>query len=168
MAITEISALISGIKATIDIAKGLKSAHDSHTIVQAQSDILEQLTNLRMDALTLQDKTSALIQERDELQKKLIEFEKWQKTESKYHLEQVERGKFVYSPNDAKSPEQPSHWLCTNCWSNREKSILQASFHDEYEAYYSCPRCKTEIHFRFKQRPPDDPIVHVRRPWDDF
>lgn len=151
MSIAEVSAIVTGIKATIEVAKGLKSSYDAHTITQAQSEILERLLAIQMDALALQEKHSTLINEKDELAKKLVQFEQWEKTESEYELQEIERGKFVYSSKNSQQSKKPTHWLCTQCWEDRKKSILQASHHTESEAEYICPRCKIKSWFYFKQ-----------------
>jgi transcriptional regulator with GAF, ATPase, and Fis domain len=154
MPIAEVSAIITSIKATIEIAKGLKSSYDAHTIAQAQSDILEQLLAIRMDTLTLQEKHSTLINEKDELAKKLVQLEQWEKTESEYELQEINRGKFVYSPKNSQQSKKPTHWLCTQCWDDRKKSVLQANYHTESEAQYICPRCKLRFDFYFSGNSP--------------
>jgi hypothetical protein len=138
MPIPEVVAVVSGIKVVIDIAKGLKSAHDAHTITQAQSDILEKLLDLRIDALSLQEKTSTLINEKEELAKKLMEFEKWAETERQYELAKLPPGILVYAQKKSGTSTEPKHWLCTNCWKDRKKSILQL----EYTGAHTCPECK--------------------------
>ena len=129
----------------IEIAKGLKLSYDAHTIIQAQSDILEQLLAIQFDTLTLQEKHLALINEKEELAKKLVQFEQWEKTESEYELREINRGKFVYSPKNFQQSGKQTHWLCTQCWNYRKKSILQMSYHSESDAQYICPQCKFSI-----------------------
>lgn len=73
----------------IEITKGLKSSYDTHTIIQAQSDILKQLL--------------------------AIQFEQWEKTESEYELQEINRGKFVYSLNNFQQSMMQTHWLCPQC-----------------------------------------------------
>jgi transcriptional regulator with GAF, ATPase, and Fis domain len=153
MSFAEITAIIGGIKSITEIAKGLKSAYDSHTVMQAQADILEKLTNLQMDALALQEKASSLINEKDELQKKVTEFEQWKETEADYELKEITTGKFVYAFKETGKSQKPSHWLCTNCYGQRKKSILQASYHGEFDATYFCPNCNLQMILNFKDRP---------------
>ena len=93
----------------IEITKGLKSSYDARTIIQAQSDILEQLLAIQFDTLTLQEKHLALINEKEELAKKLVQFEQWEKTESEYELQEINRGKFVYSLKNFQQSEKQTH-----------------------------------------------------------
>lgn len=145
MVIAEVSTIITGIKGTIDIVKGLKSSCDDHTIMQAQTEIREQLLAILSDAIALQEKHSALINEKDELAKKLMEFEHWKQTESEYELKEVVPDKFVYSYKNSQQSTIPMHWLCPNCWNDRKKSILQKIRQTEREAGYICHRCNFDI-----------------------
>ena len=147
MVIAEASAVVASIKATIEIAKGLKASYDAKTITQAQTQILEHLLALQVDALALQEKHSVLIHEKEELKKKLMEFEQWRKTESEYELKEIKSGKFAYALKKSQQSEVPPHWLCINCWDDRKKSILQKSQRGfiaggNSSTNYICPRCK--------------------------
>ena len=144
MVITEASVIITSIKTTIEIVKGLKSSHDAKTITQAQSQILEHLFALQVAALALQEKHSALIHEKQALIKKIEQFEQWRNTESEYELKELKPGIFVYSYKNSQQSVIPMHWLCPHCWNDRKKSILQSGFHDE--SVYNCNRCNFVFH----------------------
>lgn len=151
MVIAEGTALITSIKGTIDIIKGLKLSYDARTFAQAQSEILEQLFTIRADALALQEKHLALINEKEELIKKLMEFEQWKQTESEYELKKIILGIYAYSLKKSQQSEEPSHWLCTNCWKDRKESILQAEFDNGEEAKYFCPECGFSFRYYHSQ-----------------
>ena len=141
MVIIEGTALLTGIKGTINIVKSLKSSYDAKTITQAQSDILEHLFALQIDALALQEKHFAIIHEKEELIKKVVQFEQWEKTESEYELQEIVSGTFVYTSKNTQQFGIPTHWLCTQCWDNRKKSILQRQYVG-HTPKLICPRCK--------------------------
>ena len=145
--IPEASAIFASLKATIEIVRGLKSSYDASTITQVQSDILDQLLTTQMDALTLQEKHLAVINEKEELAKKLVQFEQWEKIESEYELKEIRPGMLVYSSKNYQQSKIPTHWLCTQCWEDRKKSILQASQHNESGGVYVCPRCNLTIRY---------------------
>lgn len=146
MVIAEGFALITGIKTTIDNVQKLKSSYDAATIMEAQSDILEQLFAIRMDALTLQEHHLAIIHEKEELIKKLMQFEQWEKTKTKYELKEIRTGRFAYAPKESQQSEEPCHWLCTQCWEDGKKSILQETQSDYNTIDYVCPRCKLRLY----------------------
>jgi hypothetical protein len=138
---TEIATLISGIKGTIDIAKGLKSAYESHTIAQAQTDILERLLAVQGEALNLQERHSSLMLENDTLSKKLGEFNDWEKLKDSYVLKEVSARIYVYV---SKAPDKtvanpPYH--CSNCFGLKQLSILQYQGNGEDYHKFDCHRC---------------------------
>lgn len=132
---------LQGFKGAIDIAKGLKSTYDQHTVSDAQAEFFEKLSDLYVRATSLYESHSTLTREKDELEKKLMEYEQWAQTERQYELKQVAPGKFVRSYKKSDKNTDPMHWLCPNCWEDKKKSILQGhpSLGDALE--YICPRC---------------------------
>ena len=161
MPITEITALISSAKAAYDIAKGINSLNVDVERNQAVSKIIEILLSVQSDALVMQSNYQELLREKDELLKKLIEFEQWEKTETEHHLEEIVKGVFAYSLNNSNDTNKPKPWLCANCWQDKKKSILQADWHTETSAAYTCPRCKTQINMKFSS--PSPGIRHRRK-----
>ena len=145
MVIGEVSTLTTSIQSAFEIVKSLKSSYDARAITQAQSDILEQLFTIRSDALTLQEKHLALINEKEELTKKLMEFEQWAKTESEYDLKEIIPDVFVYSSKISQNSKMPTHWLCPNCWEDRKKSIFQRIRRTSDGNVYLCYRCKYDF-----------------------
>ena len=52
---------------------------------------------MQNDALLMQEKHSSLLREKDDIAKKLMEFEKWDETESQYELKEIYPGILLYS-----------------------------------------------------------------------
>src|SRR5215210_3867288 len=69
-----------------------------------------------------------------------------QKTE-RYRLTMPSAGVFAYCPKPGEEQDEPPHLLCTNCFTNSEKSILQFS-EKGIGMVGSCPRCQLEIFLR--------------------
>jgi hypothetical protein len=143
----EFLAFVQSMQGVIAVAKGLKSAHDALTIAQAQSDILEKLLSLQVEALALNEKHSTLIAEKRELEKQLVEKDEWTLTKQQYRLLEISGGSFVYVSKEPDRPEQPLHWLCAHCFDNeRKKSILQLARKSiDGLHHHMCPSCKATI-----------------------
>jgi hypothetical protein len=138
---SEIATLITGIKGTIDIAKGLKSAYDSHTIAEAQTDILERLLAVQGEALTLQERHSSLMLENESLSKKLREFHDWEKQKESFVLKEVSARIYVYvSKVPDKTVANPPYY-CSNCFGLKQLSILQYQGNGEDYHKFDCQRC---------------------------
>lgn len=139
--IEEIGLLINSTKAVYTIAKGISFLKSEVEKNEAVSKILEALLSLQTEALSVNEKTQELQEENYRLTNKMREFENWSETEKQYELKEIDRGTFVYASKKNKTIAEPVHWLCTNCWKDRKRSILQ-----KFGGIYKCPSCKTEIY----------------------
>lgn len=152
---TEITGLIASIKAVTDIAKGLKSVYDHNTVMERTNQITERLSSVLQEMLTLQEEHSALLQEKDKLEKVIANNNEWAITKSQYKLEEISAGSFVYVPNESHPSPEPKHWLCQNCLDNeRKKSILQLEQKMlDGSHLFRCAACKSFVKDRSHQNP---------------
>ena len=161
MPIIEISTAVTSLKATIDFIKGAKAAIDRAELANRLSDVLGELIAAQSQTLVMQVEHSTLIAEKGELTKKLERLENWTDTERTHELHQSGPGVFVYVRKGANDDPKKFPWLCTNCWENKIKSILQCDHDWAKHASYSCPRCKSKIAWdypNYKEPEPPQPI----------
>ena len=139
MVINEISMALTSFKSAIEI---IKSISNKTKDINFKNKIIE-LQNL---ILSLQSEYSTLLDIKNQLEKKLVEYENWDKTESQYQLKEITPGIRVYSSKEDSGLSDSDHWLCPNCFNDRKKSILQLE-RDEGKLgqYYICPKCKTRL-----------------------
>ncbi len=104
--------------------------------IQLQGVVLD----LQSEMMIIQSDYQSVLRAKEDLEKKLIEQEGWNKERARYHLEAV-AGDFVYALNVVKPSVESAHWLCAHCYEEKKKSILQRS---PFPAWL-CPRCKTKI-----------------------
>ena len=159
--ISALSALISIFSAAQSIAKGFL---DLKTLADVQSKVIELqsvILSAQTSALAAQAEHASLAKKVEELERELASLREWDRERNRYALKQLERGVFVYelSPSDPKG--EPIHWLCSNCFSQGYKSILQYVGDYYGSAKHSCPRCKTDISVS-SERPPPPPINYPR------
>lgn len=159
MPLAEFSAAISSVKATIAFVKGAKAAIDKMEIANQLSDICDRIIAAQSQTLALQTENLTLIQDKNDLNKKLIEFESWKKTESEYDLTEICHKRFIYVSKKSAESAQPEHWLCPNCWQQKRKSILQG----KPDRQYMCPACKFEFFNSNEPPPPSKPSATPRR-----
>lgn len=143
--IAEISSLIASSKAAYDIAKGISSLKSEIDRNESISKILEVFLSVQTQTLSVNAIAQKLQEEKYELTKKLMEFKRWAKTETQYRLEEVGPSVFVYAykKTDLSDPE---HWLCTNCFKDRIKSIIRLASKGSGIKKYICPHCKDEFY----------------------
>jgi predicted RNA-binding Zn-ribbon protein involved in translation (DUF1610 family) len=145
--ISEISSLISSAKAAYDIAKGISSLKAGVERNQSISNLISIILSVQSDALSMQSKYQDLLQEKDNLAKKLMEFEKWTEIEKQYELKEMASGVFLYVYKQPDNSKEPVHWLCPNCWQDKIKSIIQCMTptYSSRARMYSCPKCKNVL-----------------------
>ncbi len=152
--ISALSALISSFSAAQSIAKGfleLKTLADVQSkVIELQSVILSAQTS----ALAAQAEHASLAKNVEELERELTSLREWERERSRYSLKQFDCGVFVYELSPSDSRGEPIHWLCSNCFSQGHKSILQYQGDFYGSEQHSCPRCKTDISISAKRRPP--------------
>jgi hypothetical protein len=169
MPVAEITAAISSVKTATTIVKGLINLSKDVAVKQKAAELLGVILSLQNGLSSLRSDYDQLLESKRGVEKQLKEFYNWSETESRYKLEEVHTSIFVYSPKESKKRKQPIHWLCTNCWEDRKKSILQCDYKHSKGASYTCPRCKTPIKMRFESSDNHrSPIVRTRNRWMDF
>ena len=95
--------------------------------------------------MSIQSEYSKLLQSNDELRKKAVETETWNKERLNYELAEVSSGVLAYAYQKTANNQEPKHWLCTNCYENKKKSILQLGNRGRIDECLSCPNCAMTI-----------------------
>ncbi len=135
--VAEIYGGISAFKTAFDIAKGLKDIDDATRRNAAVIELQEQI-------LGAQAAQTTLIQTVDDLKKKVAAFEAWETKTERYQLHQWETGTFSYRLKDNVQPAEPSHHICSRCYEERKRFILNSD-DDAYHHRLKCPGCQTVI-----------------------
>ena len=142
MVLPEINTGLLILKTFKDLIKGVSSLSSDAVIKEKTSEIFGIIVDLQEYIFSMQSKYSELVKSKNDLEKKLIKLKKWEKTKSQYQLKEIARGTFVYSYKKSDEHSDPHHWLCTNCYEEGKKSILQIS---TSKFCYICPKCETKI-----------------------
>jgi len=158
MDFVSISAAITSTKTALDILKTLSKISKEQRFTDYISDLQRTIFSLNSELLSIQQEQSELIQIKNKLEKKLMEYENWKNIKSQYELYHPIPDISVYSIKENNIFSEPPHWLCQTCIDNRHnKSILQLM--DTIEGYkiYKCFECKNEIKiYTGENIPPDE------------
>ena len=143
----------TAVRLVSDIGKTAKRLADTREEVKV-NEVAIQLQGIVLDLQTemmmVQSNYQNVLGANEDLKKQLVQHEQWEKDKERYELKFVGNATFVYSLKPGIDPIQPHHWLCTNCYKDGKKSILQRL--DRGAPMMFCPSCKTEI------RPHDWPV----------
>jgi hypothetical protein len=132
--------------ATVAISKGIKSALktvEDVEVKQAIAGILDSVIDLQSKLLATQSQYEALTEVKRQLERKIVEYEKWDADAARYKLQEVAMGIFVYVLQSDQAKGEPLHWLCPNCFQQRQKSILEKPGVDYLN--YKCHRCSFDV-----------------------
>jgi hypothetical protein len=151
--------IFTSAKVAYDIAKGINALKTSVERDEAVAKVLEVLLSVQHDALSMQKEQSLLLTEKDNLIKKISEFEKWSEIESQYELKELTVGVPMYAYKKTDKETQPPHLLCANCFSKKQKGHYIQSEIEFDGTHYKCLNCDKEIidYSHKKPIPHDEP-----------
>jgi phage FluMu protein Com len=143
MDVTAVQAMMGSLKVATDIAKAIFDLKSNAEIQSKVIDIQRALLAAQSSAL---EATSAQfdLQERvRDLESQLKSFDDWDKQEQRYVLVCPWRGAAqVYALKLSHALGEEPHYLCTHCFHNRKRVILNPASKDGYVSM-TCPACKS-------------------------
>ena len=146
----EIMDLITSLKAAIDISKSILE-------IKSTTEIQDKVTKLQSALMEAQNSAVAATTAQLELQEKVRTLEEqlraaneWGDQESRYSLVSPWKGPGqVYALKRLASEGETPHFLCSNCFHNKRKVILNPSKKDGW-ILMACPSCRATIHTGYR------------------
>ena len=142
-------------KAAFDVAKGINSlsseVEKNLAVVEIQRHVMEGNSNL----MAAQQAHSDALKRIDALEKEVLHLKDWSGEKQNYVLKSIDPSGFAYVPKAGLENGQPPHWLCTNCFDQSEKSILQMKDAGGPMATYHCNRCSGQMMVYSRRHPSD-------------
>lgn len=139
--LSAISALMTSVKAASEITR---SFSDLKSQAEIQNKVIElQLVIMRAQesALDAQTELNTSYDQVRRLKEKINDLEQWGQFASRYTLVEISPKIFVRSLKQDLTSEQPSHWLCPNCFADKKESIIQLESESHGLSKFLCPRC---------------------------
>jgi len=157
MDFTSIVTATSSIKAAVDITKtfiNIKSVADFETMA---SELRKRIAAAQVATLEAQSEQSTMIQRINNLEKEITRLEAWSAEKQRYQLTKLGNyGVHAYALKKSMSNSEPPHYICTNCYEDRRKSILQPQKRNGGRFMLLCPKCESEFHVNFLKAIPDE------------
>ncbi|OJA04424.1 hypothetical protein [Halomonas sp. QHL1] len=140
----EVGALVSSIKATVELAKSAKDVNDQAKLNAAVSDIMEKLVAMQSELFAKQQENHTLFEEVKQLKEKIEKDKRF----DQYQLEKTALGGYVLTLCDSNSSENhPKHSICPSCREDGRLSILEEGTYS-----FNCQVCKYTA--KIRQVPP--------------
>jgi hypothetical protein len=119
---------------------------DSAKVSATISEAYAKLIDAQSTVLASQQEQLTLTKRIGELEKEIAELKNWDRERERYQLTTITRGILAYRVKPGMEGDEPSHDLCTNCFDQGKKSILQCEQPISIgPRFYICPRCKTSL-----------------------
>ena len=150
MDINLIQAGLEGFKVAKDIIKTLMELKEFAAHHGEFSELTNSLIAAQGLTLQFQAENATLITEKGTLEKEIVDLKAWGAEAQRYELQEVAAGVFVYAVKETERRAEPIHWICSHCYQECIKSILQfqgegVATHRTTTKTYLCPRCKNTI-----------------------
>lgn len=140
-----IAAAATSLKAAADIAKALgelKSISDIQSkVIELQSKILAAQSS----ALSAQSEHMTMVQRVAELEKELALVKAWDRQKQRYKLTSPWSGCLVYALREDRKEADPPHWICTKCFEDGRKSIVNQVSDKNGWTMIVCPMCNSQM-----------------------
>lgn len=137
------NALVSAVKGLRGVAQQLEEQQADAKVALKTREINERIGDVMEKLLTAQLDYSSLIDGKRELETQIAKLNQWTLEQQRYQLQKTEAGALIYICKPEQEHGQPSHHICTKCYEEQIKAILQPGpIVDIYETLL-CHRCNS-------------------------
>lgn len=143
--IQQLMAITQSVQVLSTLLKAANGLRNFNEFVAAISEINAQLLNANAAALASQKEQLTLSNRVRELEEKIMSMENWNSESERYQLAELCPGVVHYVLKPSVDNSEPSHTLCANCFSKRQKGYLQKTIVDGRGTWYKCGNCDKEI-----------------------
>jgi hypothetical protein len=157
MDMSAIAGLASSLKVAGDITKALVDLRDAQLVQAKVIELQREIMAAQGSALAALAERSELMTQIEQLKAQLAELEAWEHEKARYQLTDHGGGTFTYQLKAGMENGEPSHRICSNCYQQRRKSILQSIGIFGGDEKVACPACRTEVFLGLRR--PKNPTV---------
>ena len=123
--IAEISAGLGSLKTAKDLIVGLNAALTQAAVAELKISLQGTILEAQSALLAAQDAEAANARSIADLEQEIVRLKDWSAEKERYELKAVDAGAFAYMPKEGMEGSEPPHWLCTRCFGEGRKSIIQ-------------------------------------------
>ncbi len=151
MTYADVTTALTGIRTLAEFVTLAAKSKKDLDVAQKAAELNAVILDLQAAMFGVNAQNQDLLRRQHELEQQIAEMENWKATAEKYSLIEVSLDVFFYTNNKDQNTTEPSHWLCTKCYEDHKKSIVQRQKESPTSSseFYVCPNCKQE--FRFSQ-----------------
>jgi hypothetical protein len=150
MDISALQAVLTSLKSATEVAKAIFDLKESGAVQSKVIEIQSALLAAQSSALEATNAQYVLQDRVRELEAQLKKLEDWGDQEQRYALVGPWRGPAqVYALRKEIANGESPHYLCTNCFHSRRRTILNPTTKDGW-VHLVCPVCKSDLTTGFR------------------
>jgi hypothetical protein len=153
MAMSLIQGTISSLKLAGDITKSLLELKSISNFQAKAIELQGAILSAQDSARAANAHQTTMIEEIRHLKEEIARVKAWEKEKQYYKLISPWAGTVLYALKEECSASEPAHWICTKCYEEGRKPILNPQKKNTLYVLI-CPACKCEFHSRHRIEPP--------------
>lgn len=131
-----------------NLIKSILGVRDGLVNLEQINALQSEIASINTGYLALMQQNFSLLAEIETLKKEIARFKAWDCESIRYKLIEIEYGLIAYALKESEANGEPPHWLCTNCYSKRQKAIYnRIGVPTDRQYIYTCPNCNASIKF---------------------
>jgi hypothetical protein len=147
--LAEIAAGFEAIKAGASLIQTLSAASTEAKINEIKIGLQDSLLKAQAALSAAQTAQIAAADRVRDLEQKIVKLKDWASEKQRYELKGIDFSAFAYIPKPGMENGEAPHWLCTNCFEEGHRSVLQAQKNftgpGAAKTLWKCNRCKGEL-----------------------
>lgn len=151
---TLIQSAVTGLKTAFDLTQTLVGLKVGAEVNAKAIELQQVVMSAQANAFAAQSQQFTMLEEIRALKEEVARIKAWERQKQRYKLHEPWGSIFVYALKESMSEGEPAHWICTNCYENSSRSILQFAFNQQIGRHYSCPTCKAVVSYPLLGDPP--------------
>jgi hypothetical protein len=145
MDLSTINAAITASRTAFEIAKTLHSLQSLSDVQAAVIPLQEAILSAQSATFSAQSELANAAEELRQAKEELARMKAWETQKQRYRLVSPWNGAIVYALRESAKDSDPPHWICTSCYENGRRSILNGAKGSSAVYKYVCPVCKSEV-----------------------
>jgi len=147
MTYADITTALTGIKTLAEFVTLAAKSKKDLDVAQKAAELNAVILGLQAAMFSVNAQNQDLVRRNQELEQAIIEINNWKAIAEHYVLTEVALGVFLYANRKNDGATEPPHWLCTKCYEDKKKSIIQRDSSIRDGTYYVCPNCNQRLSF---------------------
>ncbi|UVT17514.1 MAG: hypothetical protein H8K04_08250 [Nitrospira sp.] len=142
-----IQSAISGLQTAGQLAKSMSELSASIDLKTKVIELQSAILAAQQSALAAQSDQLAMIERIRNLEKEIADVKAWEEQKQRYKMIPPWAGAscLVYGLKESCKGAEPAHWICTKCYDDGRRTVLNPKKSQTSMALLHCPTCKAEV-----------------------